>query len=81
MRNRVVIRQWGIVRELRRGSRTLGQLAEALRCSERTIRRDLAALQEAYVPIVQEDRDGAFAPRYGLMKQAPCPTCGRQAAA
>lgn len=54
-RNRQVIRQWTILRTI--GSRrdaTIPALAQDLGVSTRTIRRDLAALEEAGFPIVDE---------------------------
>lgn len=75
MRNQVVLRQWAILRELKRSPCALDDLARATRCSTRTVRRDLNALQEAHVPIVQDGETK----RYTLMRQAPCPACGRAA--
>lgn len=54
MRNNQFIRQWRLLVLLRRGPKTLKQLARALDCCERTIRRDLEALQAVPLPIVRQ---------------------------
>lgn len=58
-RNQEVIRQWTILRaiESARFGLTIPGLARDCRVSTRTIRRDLAALQEAGFPIYDEQRD------------------------
>src|SRR5690606_38750866 len=58
-RNQEVIRQWTLLRDLweRRYGRTVDELAELLGVSTRTVRRDLAALQEAGFPLEQCRRD------------------------
>jgi predicted DNA-binding transcriptional regulator YafY len=56
MRNSEVIRQWQILREIesRRGGVTIHELADLVSVSTRTIRRDLAALQEAGFAVYDE---------------------------
>ena len=56
MRNAEVIRQWHVLREIeaRRTGVTIHQLADLVRVSTRTIRRDLQALQEAGFAIYDE---------------------------
>ena len=56
MRNAEVIRQWQILREVesRRTGVTIHELAERVKVSTRTIRRDLQALQEAGFAIYDE---------------------------
>lgn len=53
-RNRQLIRQWRLLQLLTNGRRTLQQLTCELAVTERTIRRDLACLEEAHFPIVQD---------------------------
>jgi predicted DNA-binding transcriptional regulator YafY len=54
-RNRQLVRQLTILRSLDcRIGRTLRELAEDARVTTRTIRRDLEALQEAGIPLVDE---------------------------
>jgi proteasome accessory factor B len=57
-RNQEVIRQWKVLHALEssRHGATIPALAEELRVTTRTIRRDLAALQEAGFPLF-DDRD------------------------
>jgi proteasome accessory factor B len=52
-RNQEVIRQWTLLRDLweQRFGRTVEELADLLKVSSRTVRRDLAALQEAGFPL------------------------------
>lgn len=61
MRNAEVIRQWQILREIeaRRVGVTIHDLAEMVRVSTRTIRRDLQALQEAGFAIYDEGESNA----------------------
>jgi predicted DNA-binding transcriptional regulator YafY len=56
MRNAEVIRQWQVLREIeaRRTGVTIHELADQVRVSTRTIRRDLQALQEAGFAIYDE---------------------------
>ena len=56
-RNRLLVRNLRLLQllESARVGLTLRRLAEQSGCCERTIRRDLEALQEAGVPIVEED--------------------------
>jgi hypothetical protein len=51
MRNTQLIRQWRILVRLRQGACCLSELAHDLGRCERTIRRDLYALQDAGLPI------------------------------
>ncbi|HEX7088194.1 MAG TPA: transcriptional regulator [Vicinamibacterales bacterium] len=52
-RNQEVIRQWTLLRDLweQRYGRTIEELARMLEVSSRTVRRDIAALQEAGFPL------------------------------
>ncbi len=59
MRNAEVIRQWKILKRIEAGRWTSAQdLAEEHGVTERTIRRDLEALQEAGFPLYDERGDG-----------------------
>jgi proteasome accessory factor B len=59
MRNAEVIRQWQVLREIesRRAGVTIHELADLVRVSTRTIRRDLQALQEAGFAVYDEGGD------------------------
>jgi predicted DNA-binding transcriptional regulator YafY len=59
MRNAEVIRQWQVLREVetRRTGVTIYELAELVKVSTRTIRRDLQALQEAGFAIYDEGEE------------------------
>lgn len=58
MRNRQIVRQWNLLRQLSRGrGNTYTDLAHSLGVSDRTIRRDLDALQEAGFPLIVEPID------------------------
>jgi proteasome accessory factor B len=59
VRNAEVIRQWKILKRIEAGRHTTAQdLADEHGVSERTIRRDLEALQEAGFPLYDERVDG-----------------------
>jgi predicted DNA-binding transcriptional regulator YafY len=59
MRNAEVIRQWRILKRIEAGRYTSAQdLAEEHSVTERTIRRDIEALQEAGFPLYDERSDG-----------------------
>ncbi len=59
MRNAEVIRQWKILKRIEAGRHTsTASLAEEHGVTERTIRRDLEALQEAGFPLYDERADG-----------------------
>jgi predicted DNA-binding transcriptional regulator YafY len=59
MRNAEVIRQWKILKTIEAGRYTTTQaLAEAHGVTERTIRRDIEALQEAGFPLYDDRADG-----------------------
>ena len=59
MRNAEVIRQWRILKTIEAGRHTTTTaLAEDLGVTERTIRRDIEALQEAGFPLYDEREDG-----------------------
>lgn len=59
MRNAEVIRQWRILKRIEAGRYTTAQdLADEHRVTERTIRRDIEALQEAGFPLYDERTDG-----------------------
>jgi proteasome accessory factor B len=58
-RNAEVIRQWTILRELESSlGVSIQQLSKSTGVTTRTIRRDLAALQEAGFPLYDEEADG-----------------------
>ena len=59
MRNAEVIRQWKILKRIEAGRYTSSQdLADEHGVTERTIRRDIEALQEAGFPLYDERADG-----------------------
>lgn len=60
MRNQELIRQWTILRELDATptGRTIEKLSAVTKFGQRTIRRDLVALQEAGFPLYSEKVDG-----------------------
>ena len=59
MRNAEVIRQWKILKTVEAARHTTTQaLADELGVTERTIRRDIEALQEAGFPLYDEREDG-----------------------
>ena len=59
MRNAEVIRQWKILKRIEAGRYTTAQdLADEHGVTERTIRRDIEALQEAGFPLYDERADG-----------------------
>jgi predicted DNA-binding transcriptional regulator YafY len=59
LRNAEVIRQWRILKIVEAGRyTTAADLAEKLRVTERTIRRDIEALQEAGFPLYDERAEG-----------------------
>ena len=59
MRNAEVIRQWRILKRIEAGRYTTAQdLADEHGVTERTIRRDIEALQEAGFPLFDERTDG-----------------------
>lgn len=59
MRNAEVIRQWKILKTIEAGRFTSSaKLAEAHGVTERTIRRDIEALQEAGFPLYDDRQDG-----------------------
>jgi predicted DNA-binding transcriptional regulator YafY len=59
MRNAEVIRQWKILKRIEAGRYTTSQdLAEEHGVTERTIRRDIEALQEAGFPLYDERNEG-----------------------
>jgi predicted DNA-binding transcriptional regulator YafY len=74
-RNAVVIRQWRLVEVIRRRALQLEEIAIELGVGTRTVRRDLAAMEEAHLPIVKDEEL-----RYSWMPDAGCPACGRKAA-
>lgn len=76
-RNQQVVRQWEILRRLERGGASLRTLRLTLGVTERTIRRDLVALQEAQFPLYHERHDdGVY--RWHLMPGIAAP--GRRVA-
>lgn len=74
MRGRRLFRIWQLIALLRScGGLSLASLAEQSGVTPRTIRRDLAVLEESYVPVEQLE-DG----RWRLLKGAPCPVCAHK---
>lgn len=64
------VRQWRVLLALRQGPRTLRQLAEELGVCQRTVRRDLYALQRVPLPI-SSLFPGGDAARKGIRAQDP----------
>jgi hypothetical protein len=64
-----IIRQWRLLVLLRRAPRTLSELARLLDCHQRTVRRDLYALQAVPLPIGSKYPAGEGVD--------PCPITGR----
>ena len=56
-RNQQVVRQWQLLTALQARGCTLKQLAREFDVTERTIRRDLEALQDAKFPLYNERHD------------------------
>lgn len=54
-RNQQLIRQLRLLALLTSGRRTIRQLARALDVTERTVRRDFEALEEAHLPLTREN--------------------------
>ena len=67
-RRATVVRMWRILVLLRQRPHRLGELAQMLGASERTIRRDLAALQAVPLPVES---------RLPLQGTIPGPSCRR----
>lgn len=57
-RNDLIVRILRMVEILKARPATFGDLAAALGVSERTVRRDMAALEEVYAPITVVDEEG-----------------------
>lgn len=59
-RNREIVRQWQVVRAIEeaRLGKTIAELAAEFSVHQRTIRRDLEALQRAGFPLYDDKRDG-----------------------
>lgn len=67
-RNEQLIRTWALLVKMRSGRYwNISQLADAFGVTERTVRRDLEALQSLHFPLIQER--GLW--RLGLMKEWP----------
>lgn len=84
-RNAMIRRHWRILAALIEAGRSgtnLHALAAQLGVSTRTMRRDIAAMEEAHVPlyIVDGDTDGRHPMRIYFMPGASCPVCGARAA-
>jgi hypothetical protein len=54
-RNQQLVRQLRLLALLTSGRRTIRQLAFALDVTERTVRRDFEALEEAHLPLTREN--------------------------
>lgn len=76
-RGRLLRRQLDLIALMRScGWLSLARLSEKTGVSTRTIRRDLAALEEAHFPVIDyKDEDGER--RWKMQRGAPCPLCGR----
>lgn len=76
-RNRMVVRQWQILKTLEERPSTLQQLAFDFETTVRTVRRDLEALAEAHFPLyMNRDDDGLR--RWHLLTKGVAP--GRRVA-
>lgn len=53
-RNSRIVRTWIIWSMLASGYKTLGEIANAVTCAERTVRRDIEALEAAGVSVLDE---------------------------
>lgn len=74
-RNRQVVRQWTLLQQLQSRPRTLKELAGALGVTDRTIRRDLDALEEAEFPLYNDQHDDG-AVRWHLLTPSAVPYRG-----
>ena len=75
-RNEQLIRQWNIIRQLdSKFGVTVTQLMQEFRVTRRTIERDLAALEEAGFPLVDEFYEGQKKWKFvaGFQSQLPIP--------
>lgn len=63
-RNRLLARNLRIMRLLSARRMTVAAMAEEMGVCERTIRRDLAAMEEAYIPVTQSG------PYYRILESA-----------
>jgi predicted DNA-binding transcriptional regulator YafY len=68
-RNRQLVRTLRLIDVLRRGRWTLVALAHELHVTDRTVRRDLEALEEAHVPVVKyPPHECGELPRFSLAR-------------
>ncbi len=79
-RNRQLVRTWLLLKLLRAwGGLSLAKLAEETGVTTRTIRRDLEALQDAGVPLMETsdalDWEEKF---WKILPTSPCPICNRK---
>jgi hypothetical protein len=74
------LRRWWLVLEILRSSScvTLARLATETGATERTVRRDLIALEAAGLPIFRTYENEHGSP-WSILKTSPCPTCGHRA--
>lgn len=81
-RSDVLRRSWHLIALLRSTwGCTLQTLAREIGVSERTVRRDLNALERAGLPLQRvSDTDSEQGKPWKLVKGSPCPICGRHIA-
>lgn len=80
-RLRMTKRQWHIIALLRScGWLPLSRLASDIGCCQRTVRRDLYALEEMGLPLMKENEgpQGHVYQRWRILRGAPCPCCGHE---
>lgn len=75
-RNQALMRLANLITLLRREPRDLAECAIALNVTPRTIYRDLIALSELGVIVINTNESGARG-SYSIERKAPCPLCQR----
>lgn len=78
LRGRLLQRQLDVIALLRSGGGSLTDIATEMGVHVRTIRRDIAALEEAHYPVMVSRLDDGV-PRYKFARGMPCPICSRNA--
>ena len=71
VRGSQAVRQWQLLVELRRGPRTLEQLAAVLGASQRTVYRDIVGLEAVPFPIVRTEGSAGVVWSVGCMRSWP----------